>query len=163
MDSESFKQRFFPLRQRMYRTAFCMTGNAADAEDVVQDVFLRLWERRATLESIENAEAYAVRLVRNRCVDMFNRADSRSVRAPDGFDRASDDDVGQMVAMRDRVAKVMEIIDSLPGEQGRVVTMRDIDDRPMEEIEQATGLTPVNVRVILSRARGRIRKYFSND
>ena len=144
----------------MYRTALVMTGNQADAEDAVQDVFVRLWERRSALAEIGNAEAYAMRMVRNRCVDMIAGRRQNSDCMADAAIH-SEDDVGARVESRDRLEHVMDIIGKLPENQRRVLSMRDIDDCPMDEIERQTGLSAVNVRVILSRARSSIRKYFS--
>ena len=67
------------------------------------------------------------------------------------------------MAARDRAGKVMEIIGSMPQQQARVVTMRDVEGATFDEIHDATGMSAVNIRVTLSRARNMIRKHFSND
>ena len=54
----------------------------------------------------------------------------------------------------------MKLIGQLPEQQQQIVIMRDVDDRPYEEIEEATGLSAVNIRVLLSRARKKIREQF---
>ena len=54
----------------------------------------------------------------------------------------------------------MKLIGQLPEQQQQIVIMRDVDDRPYEEIEEVTGLSAVNIRVLLSRARKKIREQF---
>ena len=56
MDAEEFKRRFLPLHIRLYRTAFRLMGNTMDAEDMVQEAYLKLWERRDALEHVANLE-----------------------------------------------------------------------------------------------------------
>ena len=164
MDAASFKSTFFPMRRRLYRVAYCLTGDAADAEVAVQDVYLRLWERRALLGEVENCEAYAVRLVKNRCFDLLAaRGRHAAVDSSAAAGTPSDEDIDRRVAARDRAGKVMEIIGSMPQQQARVVTMRDVEGATFDEIHDATGMSAVNIRVTLSRARNMIRKHFSND
>ena len=73
MNSEEFKQRFLPLHGQLYRTAFRMMGNAMDAEDMVQEAYLKLWERRDALEHVTNLDTYSTSLLRNLCIDAFRR------------------------------------------------------------------------------------------
>ena len=61
---------------------------------------------------------------------------------------------------KDEANQVMKLIGQLPEQQQQIVIMRDVDDRPYEEIEEATGLSAVNIRVLLSRARKKIREQF---
>lgn len=70
MEASEFKRRFLPLSRRMYWAAWRLTENREEAEDLVQDVFLRLWTQRSTLTDIANAEAYCVRLVQRRFLDL---------------------------------------------------------------------------------------------
>ena len=65
------------------------------------------------------------------------------------------------VELKDEVNQVKRIIHSLPHQQRQVIVMRDVNDCSMEEIEQATGLSPVNIRVLLSRTRKKIREQFN--
>ena len=62
--------------------------------------------------------------------------------------------------MKDEANQVIKLIGQLPEQQQQIVIMRDVDDRPYEEIEEATGLSAVNIRVLLSRARKKIREQF---
>ena len=54
----------------------------------------------------------------------------------------------------------MKLIHQLPEQQKQVMQMRDVEDRTYEEIEKVTGLTSINIRVLLSRARKKIREQF---
>ena len=72
MNADTFKRLMMPSHRRMYVLAFRLTGNAVDAEDVVQNVFMKLWEKRDKLSALESPEAYAMTLVRNESIDFVN-------------------------------------------------------------------------------------------
>ena len=69
MNKETFKQTYLPLSASMYRTAYRILGNPEDAEDMVQEAYMKLWKQRDTLDGILDARAYAVTSVKNLCLD----------------------------------------------------------------------------------------------
>ena len=159
MDSESFKRRFLPLHQRLYRIAFAMTKNANDAEDIVQDAYCKLWDRRDELDSVINAEAFCVTLVKNMCLD-FLRSAKRNRREEDVAENLtlhSEESTDNGVIEQENMNMINSLIDELPESQRQVIRLRGIDECSMEEIELITGLSAVNIRVLLSRARKTIR------
>lgn len=162
MDASDFKQKFLPYHRKLYRVAFQLMGNAQDAEDMVQEAYLKLWKRRDELPTdIRSVEAYCVTLIKNVCYDTLrlSRLDEDG-RSPEELNIATESNVIKEVEQKDEVRHVMKLINKLPDQQRKVMLMRDVDDRPYEEIEQATGLSPINIRVLLSRARKKIREQF---
>lgn len=162
MDANDFKRKFLPYHRKLYRAAFHLTGNAQDAEDMVQEAYLKLWKRRDELPTdIANLEAYCVTLVKNICHDALRLArPDEDGRPPEELPIAGSTNVAHEVEVKDEARQVMTLIGRLPEQQQQIMRMRDVEDRPYEEIEQATGLTPVNIRVLLSRARKKIREQF---
>ena len=69
MDVESFKRLFLPLHPKLFRIAYALVGNKADAEDILQDAYYKLWSRRDELSDIRKPEAFCVRLLKNLCLD----------------------------------------------------------------------------------------------
>ena len=69
MDAAEFKQQFLPCHQKLYRTAYRLMGNSRDAEDMVQEAYLKLWNKRNELTEILNPEAYCVVFIKNLCYD----------------------------------------------------------------------------------------------
>ena len=65
MDASEFKQRFMPFHRRLYRVGYHLTGNAQDAEDLLQDTYLKLWQKRDDLRHEAITEAYLVTLMQN--------------------------------------------------------------------------------------------------
>ena len=58
MDVENFKRLFLPLHPKLFRIAYALVENKADAEDILQDAYYKLWSRRNELTDIQNPEAF---------------------------------------------------------------------------------------------------------
>ena len=162
MDANDFKRKFLPYHRKLYRTAFHLMGNAQDAEDMVQEAYLKLWKRRDELPTdIANLEAYCVTLVKHVCHDALRLAHlEEDGRSPEELPIIGNTNVAHEVELKDEAHQVMTLIGQLPDQQRQIMQMRDVEDLPYEEIEKATGLTSVNIRVLLSRARKKIREQF---
>lgn len=161
MPASLFKQLLLPLYPRLQRVALRMLGNVEDAEDMVQEVYMKLWGKREELPNVQNMEAYCVALTKNMCIDRLRLAEVDRVDVDDvPLSLAAADDVASQLERQDAVEQVKLIIETLPEKQQQVITLRDIRDCTFEEIEEQTGLTAVNVRALLSRARKTIRERF---
>ena len=161
MPASLFKQLLLPFYPRLQRVALRMLGNVEDAEDMVQEVYMKLWGKREELPDVQNMEAYCVALTKNMCIDRLRLAEVDRVDVDDvPLSLAAADDVASLLERQDAVEQVKLIIETLPEKQQQVITLRDIRDCTFEEIEEQTGLTAVNVRALLSRARKTIRERF---
>lgn len=151
MTTEEFKRIFLPCAEQMYLLALRLTDSKADAEDAVQDVFVRLWHGRGGLKFVGNPQAYAITMTRNRALDIIA---ARHPASPlDTISEPTDEEVSDAL---------IEALNSLPATQRLVMELRYRRELPMEEIERQTGLSQGNLRVILSRARNAIKKRFKH-
>ena len=163
MPASLFKQLLLPLYPRLHRVALRLLGNVEDAEDMVQEVYMKLWSKRDALPEVKHVEAYCVTLPKNMCVDRLRLAEVEEVDVETmTLPIAATDDVARRIEERDTVEHVKAFVVTLPENQQRVITLRDMEERSFEEIEQMTGLTAVNVRALLSRARKAIRERFKS-
>lgn len=163
MDADSFKRQYLPFHPKLYRIAFALVDNRADAEDILQETYYKLWDRREALADIHNPEAFAVTLVKNLCLDYLRspRA-SRNDEDVKSLTLAADSSPDTELEEREQVHRVQQLISRLPENQRQVLRLRGIDDCSFEEIEQITGLSAANIRTLLSRARKFIREQFEN-
>ena len=161
MDAESFKKLFLPCHSKLYSIAYRLTGNANDAEDIVQEAYLKLWNKRNELKDIKNPESFSVVLLKNLCFDYLRSVkhyiDSRS---PEELNIEGYESVSAEIEIKDEFGYIKQLITELPEQQQKVMTLRHVNDCSMEEIEEITGLKAVNIRVLLSRARKKIREQF---
>ena len=161
MPSSLFKQLLLPLYPRLQRVALRLLGNVEDAEDMVQEVYMKLWSKRDALPDVKEVEAYCVTLTKNMCIDRLRMAEVEKEDVDEvPIMLAETDDVEAQVERRDAVELVKQIIGTLPEHQQQVITLRDMEDCSFEEIVEQTGLTAVNIRMLLSRARKTIRERY---
>ena len=159
MPASLFKQLLLPLYPRLQRVALRLLGNVEDAEDMVQEVYMKLWSRRDALPDVKDVEAYCVTLTKNMCIDRLRIAEADKADVDEVPTMlVATDDVEAQVERHDAVEQVKQIIEALPEHQQQVITLRDMEDCSFEEIVEQTGLTAVNIRMLLSRARKTIRE-----
>lgn len=159
MQATEFKQLFLPCHRRLFSVAYRLAGNVQTAEDMVQETFLRLWTQRDKIGNPDNPEAYSVTVLRRLFYDRMRTARLPEVDKDVGvLQAASSQDLGRQIEDRNECDLARRMIIRLPDPQGRVMLMRDVEGRSFEEISRETGLTEVNIRSILSRARKKIRE-----
>lgn len=160
MDTKQFKQLLLPLQPRMQRLAERLVGNPDEAADVVQDCFVALWNRRETLDEVEEVAAYSLRMVRNRSIDLLRR------RRPTVELDMVDDDLIDEEAERDeeaRYQKALALLGQLPAMQQNVVRLRHFDGMEPSAIAHHLQTTPGNVYTTLSRAYQNLKKLLSHE
>lgn len=161
MDAETFKKEYLPFHRKLYRIAYKLLENEADAEDLVQEAYLKLWDKRDGLPVISNPEAFSVTLVKNMCFDMLRSGKYSESRQTVELNNICDSSPADSYEIRDQARQIHSLIARLPEQQQKIVVLRDIKECSYQEIEHITGLSQVNIRVLLSRARKKIREQFN--
>ena len=153
MTYQEFCNVWIPLGERLLGTAAGLLGSRGDAEDALQDLYVKLWQQRDVLGDIHNPEGYAARLLRNLCIDRI-RARKPGVPLPQELEGAE----SCPIENRERIRAVSAAIQKLPVNQRRILEMRTMQGLSYEEISQITGMSPLTLRVLLSRARNTLKK-----
>lgn len=158
MTEKEFNDVILPLTKNIYSFALNLTGNTNDSADITQDVMFKLWDSRHQLKEVKNPKAWALKITRNLCLDSLKK--HKPVYDEQEMLRHERHDTNplKILAERDTAEAVREIIRHLPATQREVVQLREIEELEFEEIAQITGLGLNNIRVILSRARSRIKE-----
>ena len=156
---------FHKHNQRVFRTAYRVTGSAADAEDVLQTVFLRMARGQETAAAAENSEAYFSRAAINASLDLLrSRKRSRAVPIDDLENEAS---VSPSVSKQnpethheDRELRklIREAVAKLGETAGQMFALRYFEGYGNGEIAQIMNTSALVVGVTLHRARARLRK-----
>lgn len=156
MTDARFHSDYLPLAETLYRIAYYMLESEAEAEDAVQEAYLKLWESRDALDSVHTPKAYCIRMVRNICLDRIRRAQHLTFpgQLPEtGPESAQDEDIDQ----KTRLNKVLEAVKALPDRQRQVLILRTLEGLSYEEISARTGINYLTCRVLLSQARSKIK------
>ena len=156
MTTEDFYHIVRPLRDGLLRYALKLTSGSPDADDLVQETMLRLWDMHPRLDRGDNLRALAVTMVRNRFYDTQRHSQHSRALTPDD-DRAIDD---RRAEQRDEAQLIRIIVDHLPPLQQRLLRMKEIEGYTAEEIMHITGCSSGALRKNLSRARMKIRQEY---
>jgi len=156
MDLQEFGRVTFGLREKMFRFALRIQGNVQDAEDIVQEVLLRLWLMREQLETYRSVPALAMTITKNLSHDHLKRQKTRTTLYVSP--QISQESIENTMERSQMVEMVKKMIEALPGLQQMIFRMKDIEGYDIEEIALITGTKPEAVRMNLSRARTRIRE-----
>lgn len=160
MDAEEFKKEFLPFHRKLYHIAFQFLENESDAEDLVQEAYLKLWNKRKELTLISNPEAFSVTLLKNMCYDVLRSGKYNITRQTMDLTSVCQSSDPDDLELKDDAHHIQTLIAQLPQQQQQIVVLRDMKECSFDEIEKITGLKAVNIRVLLSRARKQIREQF---
>ena len=157
MTSEEFKSEVLPVKNKLYRFALRLLGDVEEAQDVVQDIFLRLWTKRDNLSEYRSIEAFAMTMTRNLCLDKLKSPASRKETFDETREMPDNTTPYTRTETSDTIRLVKMAMDALPEQQRMVIHLRDVEGSDFDEIAEITGMSLNNVRVSLSRARKKIR------
>jgi RNA polymerase sigma factor (sigma-70 family) len=159
MTKEQFVNEVVVFGEKMYRIAFRLLENTELAKDVLQDSFLKIWEKRDELKKYRSIEAYVLTVIKNKCLDKIRlkkmTVDIYSVPI-ETHNSVLD------FENKESSIEIKKIIQTLPQVQKLIVELRDIEGLTYEEISELLDMSVNNVRVNLSLARKKIREQFEN-
>ena len=156
MTEQLFHRQYLSLSDTLYRVARYILESDAEAEDAVQELYLKLWGMRATLDTVRQPKAYSITMLRNMCLDRIRSR--QHLLFPDQLPeapsvRTQDDDIDS----RRRLDKVLEAVKSLPERQRQVLVLRAVEGLSYEDISRRTGINNLTLRVLMSQARSKMK------
>ena len=163
MDAQEFKQRFMPHYRLLYRVAYHLTVNAQDAEDLLQDIYLKLWQKRDSLTDEAMKESYLVAMMRNLFLDQrrIKRLDT-SAELNEESSPPDERSLDRQIDSKDELQQMEGLISELPERDAKIIQMHLVENRSYEEIEQDTGLSQGNIRIIVMRTKQKLKQRFKN-
>lgn len=160
MSPERFKAEVLPVREKLFHIARNILEEEQDAEDIVQEVLLKLWHLRDSLDKYDSITAFATTITKNSCVDLL-RTRNRHQSLNEPFNEQISIDNPYLKLERENTEEILkEIIRTLPPLQQLIITMKDIEAYEVDEIAEITGVQPEAIRVNLSRARKKVREIY---
>lgn len=153
------------LRPKLVGRAMNMLADEDAAEDVAQDVLLKLWTMRRKLDAYASVEALAMVMARNNCLDRLRRRGTiRNVGLDEVREACSAGPTPeQQMEQRQTVDRAREAMSAMPATVRIIMQMRHVDGMEVAEIASMIGSTPERVRVNLSRGRKRLKEIFDNE
>lgn len=154
MSLQTFNDQVLPLRDKLYRFSLRIVGNTQDAEDVVQEVMVRVWKKKEDWKQWSNIEAMCMTITRNLSIDKMRSKHKRVTDMPDHYDEPSDDATpDEITASNDMMSQIRTMMDELPEKQRSIIQLRDIEGYAYKEIAEILEIPLNQVKINLHRAR----------
>lgn len=145
------KRDILPMKNVMYRMALRLAPSTQEAEDIVQDVMIKLWNMRERLEDVENLEAFALRMTRNLALDRqrmhINNTENIDDIEAENFAATDQSD------RKEQVESIRNVMQQLPEKQRSAMHLRDFEGYSYKEIASMLDMTEDQVKVNIFRAR----------
>ena len=164
MNTEQYEAIFYKMKDKLFRYALRFVKEADAAEDVVQDVMFKLWQKRSNADEIENIEAWLMVLTRNRSLDVLRKAKNtqNQVNVDEAYSISDNEPIpDKVMESADLMEMVHSCLDQLQEKQRSVFHLREIEQMSYEEIAQQTGFNLDDVKVSLYRARKHMQRMLS--
>lgn len=162
MKNISFRNDVLPLKDALYRLALRITLSHEEAQDIVQDTLIKVWDRRESWNEIESIEAFSITICRNLALDRIKKHDNlndsleeRQTESPDTSSTPFEDTLQQ-----DRIELVRNLVNALPEKQRSCMQLRDFEGKPYKEIAKILGISEEQVKVNIFRARQTVKERF---
>lgn len=158
MHEISFREDILPLKDKLFRLALRITFDRAEAEDIVQDTLIRVWNKRDEWRQLDSVEAYCLTVARNLAIDRSQKMEAQNVElTPETQEMPDAATPDRQMEHDEQLAIVHRLINELPEKQRSILQLRDIEGKNYKEIAAILGLTEEQVKVNLFRARQRIK------
>lgn len=160
MDLEAFQNRVLPVKNKLFRFALRMLGNEDEAKDIIQEVFIRVWNGREQLADIQNMEAWCMRITKNLSLDKLRLQKRRGTHVMTEDVDVQHPDVTPDVKteLDESMQNVSQLIAALPEKQRQIIHLRDVEGYSYNEICDILELDMNQVKVNLFRARNAVRE-----
>ena len=160
MNLEAFQNRVLPAKNKLFRFALKFLGNEEEAKDVVQEVFIKVWNGREQMEQVQNWEAWCMKITRNLSLDRI-RAMTRKQTQPieESFNVHHEAlTPHESTEIHESMQKINQLIAGLPEKQRQVIHLRDVEGYSYNEICDILEIDMSQVKVNLFRARNAVRE-----
>ncbi|WP_047415564.1 RNA polymerase sigma factor [Cellulophaga sp. Hel_I_12] len=158
MKQVAFINLIMPFKDKLYRLAKRLLVSTEEAEDATQEVLLKLWSKKASIENYNNVEAFAMTMTKNFCLDRLKSKQAGNLKLVHSNYTDASRSLQNQLETKDSVTWVEKIMAELPEQQKMVLQLRDVEEYEFDEIAVMLDMKPTAIRVALSRARKTVRE-----
>lgn len=158
MTTEEFKNTVIPFSRKLYPMLKRILKDEEETKDALQDLMLKLWNKRHELDKCENQGAYIAAVSRNYSFDLLKKKRPEMMGKKEEFRLLNLEAVNVHPEVKEKYEHVYQAIEKLPEKYRAIIQFRDIDGFSFDEIKEMTGFEVPYIRVILSRARTKVKQ-----
>jgi RNA polymerase sigma-70 factor (ECF subfamily) len=157
-----FNNHVLQLSRRLYLVAFRFLKSREEAEDAVQEVFIRLWNKKEKLDEYDSIEALAITTIKNYCIDQLRKIKTIALEETiTGVIYQHGPSPDEQLEQVETTLILNDIIAGLPELYKEIIMKREIEGLSYEEIALITSQNINTLRVNLSRARKMVREEYN--
>jgi len=157
VNQKEFLETILPCKDKLFRLAKRLLVSKDEAEDAVQEVFLKLWKGREKIQNYKSPEAFAITMTKNYCLDRLKSRQASNLKIVHSNYKNSEN-IERNLEASEGVELVTRIMKTLPEKQKIIMQLRDIEQFEFAEISQMLEINETAIRVALSRARKVVRE-----
>ena len=160
MNLEAFQNRVLPSKNKLFRFALKFLGNEEEAKDIVQEVFIRVWNGREQMNEVQNWEAWCMRITRNLSLDRIRTMTRKKTQSiEETFDVRHDAlTPHEATETHESMERISKLIAGFPEKQRQIIHLRDVEGYSYNEICDIMDIDLNQVKVNLFRARNAVRE-----
>lgn len=164
MKNISFRNDILPLKDVLYRLALRITLKREEAEDIVQDTLIKVWNRRDDWNEIDSIEAYCLTICRNLALDRIKKRENLNESLEDNGNDSPDKSFNPFedTLQQDRIDLVRNLVNALPEKQRSCMQLRDFEGKAYKDIAEILGISEDQVKINIFRARQTVKERFKN-
>lgn len=157
MSQNLYHKHILPASDGMFRYALSIVHEPETARDVVQDCLTKIWSIRNDLDKVEKVNAWAFRIVRNRCIEVLRRNRYADLDEKVVNMRYSGT-VEEQAITDDFMSLMKEVLSKLPTKQQEVFHLREVEDMSYQDIAETCRISESDVKVNIHRARKKVKE-----
>ena len=157
MKQDDFIDTVLPFKDKLYRLAKRILVSSDEAEDAVQEVYLKLWKGRESIQKYRSPEAFAITMTKNYCLDRLKSKQASNLKIVHS-NYQNHESLDKQIEANDGVSLVFKIMETLPEQQKIILQLRDVEEFEFAEISKMLDINETAIRVALSRARKNVRE-----
>ncbi|MFZ1237613.1 MAG: RNA polymerase sigma factor [Prevotella sp.] len=164
MKNISFRNDILPLKDVLYRLALRITLKREEAEDIVQDTLIKVWNRRDNWNEIDSIEAYCLTICRNLALDRIKKRENLNESLEDNGNDSPDKSFNPFedTLQQDRIDLVRNLVNALPEKQRSCMQLRDFEGKSYKDIAEILEISEDQVKINIFRARQTVKERFKN-
>lgn len=159
----SFRNDVLPLKNELYRLALRITLNPAEAEDIVQETLIKVWDKRDSWQDIDSIEAFSLTICRNLALDSNKKKgnNNASIEEENTYEPvALSSNPYEQMLQKDRIELVRRLVNTLPEKQRSCMQLRDFEGKSYKEVADILQISEEQVKVNIFRARQAIKQKY---
>ena len=164
-NEEAFEKIYKLYSTRLYGNLLKLVKSETEAQEILQDVFLKIWENRQNIDLEKSFRSYLFKIAENKVVDFFRKAARDKKREAQLISLATNEyvQVQEMMQSDEKSAILQKAIDSLPPQRQQVFRLCKLEGKSYKEVSEQLGISVSTISDHIVKATKSIRSYFENN